>query len=262
MKNWEKMFAALGSGSGKRAGSAAKRSAPDPQSGSAAQAHAAGSGIAQTTSADIRRHLNDLWSNILLRSGDTADMVMFCGAAPGAGCSLLSFRLAEFLAAAHSMKTLYVDTAIDMPEHSTCVPGMHGRPGLAEFVNGEAQLDQLIAATDYPNLFVLPSGARQGVRGAHKKIISGNSIETLIQFCRSRFDFTLFDGQPVVARPLAIEFAKRIKNVILVCRYGITRREVAEVSIDKLSENGVSVTGVVLNDRELTVPAAFYSLMK
>jgi Mrp family chromosome partitioning ATPase len=34
------------------------------------------------------------------------------------------------------------------------------------------------------------------------------------------------------------------------------------VGIEKLRKNGIPVTGVVLNDRELPVPSAFYAIMK
>jgi tyrosine-protein kinase Etk/Wzc len=157
------------------------------------------------------------------------------------------------------MRTLYVDTSIDDPGHIPCIPGMAGRAGLASFLNGEAQLDSLVATTEYTNLCVLPSGARQGV---HKKNISPQALEELMSFCRSRFDIAIFDGQAVASRPLSIEFAKRIKNVIMVCRYGNSLREVAMVGIEKLRKSGVQVTGVVLNDRELPVPPAFYAIMK
>jgi Mrp family chromosome partitioning ATPase len=208
---------------------------------------------------DMRRHLDDVWSNIVLEAGCRPDLLFFCGATPGAGCSFISFHMALFLAAVHSMRTLYVDTAVEDPGHIPCIPGMAGRAGLASFFNGEAQLDSLVATTDYANLFVLPSGARQGVHG---KTISAQALDELAAFSRSRFDIALFDGRALASRPIAIEFAKRVKNVIMVCRYGNSLREVAMVGIEKLRKSGVPVTGVVLNDRELPVPPALYSIMK
>jgi len=265
MKNWEKMFSSLRKGSKSDKDTAAYRAAFETHttgSGASSQPPAAASGAMPRTFEEVRRHLEDIWSNILLESGGKVDRLMFCGAAPGAGCSFLSFHLALFLAAVHSMKTLYVDTAIDKPGHIPCVSGMVGRSGLASFLTGEAQLDSLVATTDYDNLFVLPSGARQGAQSVHKHIISGQALEGLASFCSSRFDIAIFDGQAVTSHPLSIEFAKRIGNVIMVCRYGNSRREVSMVSIDKLRKNGIPVTGVVLNDRQLPVPPAFYAIMK
>ncbi len=264
MKNWEKMFSSLRKGSTANTDAAAYRKAFETKaaSESAAPADATGPGRMPRTFDDMHRHLEDLWSNIVLESGGQPDLLMLCGAAPGAGCSFLSFHLALFLAAVHAKKTLYIDTAIDEPGHIPCISGMHARPGLASFLSGEAQLDTLVAATDYANLFVLPSGARQVKPGMRQKIISGQAIDELVAFSRSHFDITIFDGQAVASRPVAIEFAKRIKNVIMVCRYGSSRREVSMVGIDKLRKNGIPVTGVVLNDRQLPVPSAFYAIMK
>lgn len=260
MKNWEKMFSSLRKGSKTHKDTAAYREAFADAPGAGASVPAAAvPGKLPRTFEQMRRHLEDIWSNISLESGAKADLLMFCGAAPGAGCSFVSFHLSLFLAAARSMKTLYVDTAIEDPGHIPCIPAMAGRAGLASFVSGEAQLDSLVASTDYANLYVLPSGARAG---AHNAAVSAQSLEELMSFCRSRFDIAIFDGRAVASRPLAIEFAKRIKNVVMVCRYGDSRREVARVGIDKLRKNGIEVAGIVLNDRQMPVPPAFYNIMK
>jgi Mrp family chromosome partitioning ATPase len=261
MKNWEKMFSSLSKGSKTHKNTDAYRAAFEdrPASGASPLPDAAGSGRMPRTFEEMRRHLEDIWANILLESGGKPELLMFCGATPRAGCSFISFHMALFLAAVHSMKTLYVDTAVEDPGHIPCIPGMAGRAGLAAFFNGEAQLDSLVATTDYANLFVLPSGARQGVHG---KTISAQALEELAAFSRSRFDIAIFDGRALASRPIAIEFAKRVKNVIMVCRYGNSLREVSMVSVDKLRKNGIPVTGVVLNDRELPVPSAFYAIMK
>lgn len=210
----------------------------------------------------LRRHLDDIWSNILLESKGTPETIMFCGSTPGEGCSFLSFHLALFLSEAHNLKTVYVDTGVDVPDHIPCIADMYDRPGLTAFFAGKQPLAALVAATGYDNLFVLPSGARDGGQNIHKHILRGDLLEQLVGFCRNNFDIAIFDGQPVASRPMAIEFAKRIDRVILVCRYGNSRREVSMVSIDKLRKNGISVTGVVLNDRQFPVPPALYNILK
>ena len=267
MKNWEEKFTSQHKGEPAENSGAAYRVALEAQPANGAAAGASSGETAARpqfpqTFDQMRLPLDTIWSNILLESGGKTDLLMFCGSTPGEGCSFLSFHLALFLAAVHNMKTLYVDTAVDVPDHIPCIPGMYGRPGLVSFLNGDEQLTSLVAATDYANLFVLPSGVRQGVQSIHKNIISGNFLEELVGFCRSNFDIAIFDGQPVASRPMTIEFAKRINKVILVCRYGSSRREVSMVSIEKLNKNGIPVMGVVLNDRQFTVPPLFYSIMK
>jgi Mrp family chromosome partitioning ATPase len=229
---------------------------------------AAGSGEAAQpplppTFAQMRRHLDDIWSNLLLEARGKPNLLLLCGSTTGEGCTFLSFHLALFLAEVMHMKTLYVDTAVDVPDHLPCVPGMYSRPGLASFFNGDAALPSLIASTDYPNLCILTSGA-QTTRGPsiHKNIISGHYIEQLVSFCKSNYDITVFDGQPIASRPVSIEFAKRIEKVVLVCRYGISRREVSMVSAEKLRKNGITITGIILNDRQFPVPPEFYNILR
>jgi Mrp family chromosome partitioning ATPase len=187
---------------------------------------------------------------------------MLCGSTPGEGCSFLSFHLALFLAEAHNLKTVYVDTGIDIPEHRSFIADMRNRPGLTSFFTGKKPLAALAVPTGYTNLFVLPSGAGDGGTTIHKHILHGDLLEQLVGFCRNNFDIAIFDGQPVASRPMTIEFAKRVDRVILVCRYGSSRREVSMLSIDKLRNNGIPVTGVILNDRQFPVPPGLYNILK
>lgn len=210
----------------------------------------------------MRRHLDDIWSNILLEAKERPDAIMFCGSTSGEGCSFLSFNLALFLALAHSMKTVYVDTAIDVPDHIPCIPSLYSRPGLCSFFSGASPLEPLVAATEYDNLYVLPSGAQQAKGNVTKNILTGERMEQLVGFCRKNFDIAIFDGQPVSSRPTSIEFAKKIPCVIMICRQGSSRREVSMVSIDKLRKNGIAVTGVILNDRQFPIPPGLYNILK
>jgi Mrp family chromosome partitioning ATPase len=73
---------------------------------------------------------------------------------------------------------------------------------------------------------------------------------------------TIFDGQPAVEYPSTTAFAKAVDHTILICRYGFSRREISKLVIDKLKENGVSVAGVILNERQHPIPDSVYRMLK
>ena len=119
----------------------------------------------------------------------------------------------------------------------------------------------MIVQTDYPGLYLLPSGAGKIGKNIGANMLSREPIESLLQFCRTNFDMTIIDGQPVVSSPVMIEFARLTDMTVLVCRYGFSRYEVSKLAIDKLQKFGITSLGVILNDRKFCVPQKLYRLL-
>lgn len=210
----------------------------------------------------LRSSLDDLWSNILLETKERPDTLFVCAATPGEGSTFTSFHLALFLALEANMKTLYVDTNFQFSENHSIIPRIQEYPGLTSFFMDNQPLSPLVLRTEYDNLFVLPSGFSKNRDFAGNSMFQKESLESLINFCRSNFDITIFDGQPIVSNPRMVELAKAVNHVILICRYGQSRREVSKLAIDKLRKNAVSIIGIVLNDRQYPIPASIYNTLK
>lgn len=201
--------------------------------------------------------LSDTWSNILVGSEQDINTLLVCGAARKEGTTFISYHLAMFLAKEYSMKVLYVDTNMN---HES-IPKIQNLPGLYSYVSEGAELASLVLKTEYPGMHLLPSGA-----GVISKKISGNmltreSIDKLIKFCRVNFNITIIDGQPITTSPIMIEFAKKVDMAIVVCRYGVSRQEVSKLAIDKLIHCKTKSVGVILNDRQFPIPQMLYRIM-
>src|SRR3989339_1648935 len=147
--------------------------------------------------------LSDIWSNILVGSDQDIRTLLVCGAARKEGVTLISFHLAMFLSKEYSMKVLYVDTNLN----HAAIPKIQNLPGVYSFVSEKKDLAPMIVQTDYPGLYLLPSGAGKIGKNIGANMLSREPIESLLQFCRTNFDMTIIDGQPVVSSPVMIEFA-------------------------------------------------------
>lgn len=207
--------------------------------------------------AKMRYSLSDAWANIAVETKGRIETVLFCGAARKEGVTLISYHLAMYLSKEYSMKVLYVDTNLN----HTAIPAAANRPGLYSFVSEQKDLASLVVQTDYPGLYVLPSGAGAIAKNVSSNMLSREPIEIMMNFCRSNFTITIIDGQPLTMSPVMIEVAKAADVTLLVCRYGYSRQEVSRLAIDKLQKFGVTSIGAILNDRQFPIPQKLYKIM-
>ncbi len=205
----------------------------------------------------ISNQLSDIWGNILVETKQSVEALLICGATRKEGNTFISFHLAMFLSKEYNMKILYVDTN---PNHAV-IPKIKNLPGFYTFVSGKSDLASLIVETEYPGLYLLPSGSGKSAQNDGAAMLSRDPIEALVQYCRQHFDITIIDGQPITMSPVMIEFARVVDMTVLVCRYGYSRREVSRMAIDKLLKFGVNSIGVILNDRQFPIPQKLYKLM-
>jgi len=211
----------------------------------------------------LRRSLDDVWANILLASKTKPSTLMLCGATNGEGCTFTSFHLSLFLTLEYEMRVLYVDTSTDGSGKHSIIPKLNERPGLAAYFTDDQPLSSLILQSEYPNLFILASGTAKVKGGLKKNIIfKQDSMKNLFSFCRENFDIAIFDGQPITFSPTMIEFAKSVDQVVLVCRYGYTRREISTLAVEKLHKHDVNLLGLIFNDRQYPIPPKVYNLLK
>jgi len=205
----------------------------------------------------MANQLSDIWANILVQTKQTVEALLVCGATRKEGNTFISFYLSMFLSKEYNMKILYVDSNLN----HTSIPKIQNLPGLYSFVAEKKDLASLIVQTEYPGLYLLPSGAGKITKNVSSNMLSREPIEILMNYCRTNFDMTIIDGQPLTFSPVMIEFAKLVDMTALVCRYGISRREVSKLAIDKLQKFGITSIGVILNDRQFPIPQNIYKLM-
>ncbi len=201
--------------------------------------------------------LSDIWANILIQTRQDVETLLVCGATRKEGNTFVSFYLSMFLSREYNMKILYVDSNLN---HAV-IPKIQNLPGLYSFVAENKDLASLIVQTEYPGLYLLPSGSGKIAKNAGSNMLSREPIEILMNYCRTNFDMTIIDGQPLTISPVMLEFARLVDMTALVCRYGFSRQEVSKLAIDKLQKFGITSIGVILNDRQFPIPQSLYKMM-
>lgn len=209
----------------------------------------------------IRFSLEGIWSTFLLKSPSQPRSLLVCGATRGEGATFISFHLSLFLCVEYGLKVLFVDTAVDDPRSPSLYNGKD-LPGLASFYFDKKPLNSLILSTGYKGMYVLPSGAGSAKGHAGTILFRREPLIELLEYAKERFDLVIFDGQPVLNSPSMLGYARAVDQVVLVCRYAHSRREVTQVVVEKMREIDVSIAGMVVNQRVFPIPPKIYKLLR
>ena len=212
--------------------------------------------------ANMNPSLNSIWTNLLMKSTPLPRTILFCGATAGEGVSFLSFHFSLFLSVGLHLRVLYLDTDVEKRSPCPYLPPMEEGRGLVSFFDERFPLQSLVASTQFENLWVLPAGDRKSSSQPQGFVYGKEVLVELVDFCQRHFDVAIFDGQPVLWSPATVAFARAVDRVMVICRYGYSRREVSKLAIETLKENEIEVAGVILNDRQYPIPQRLYKKMK
>jgi Mrp family chromosome partitioning ATPase len=210
----------------------------------------------------MRRTLDNIWSNIFLRIRREDKHLLFTGCSRGDGVSFISFHLSMYLAMVHKLKVLYVDTDIDRGASESPLYYPMGHTGLASYFMEGAKLSEIILNTNIEGFKILPAGAGKTTVSSSTIIKHTELMDCLFSYDQDNFDLVVYDSKPVTHSPLGLFLSKNMNQIFMVCRYATTRREVCMQAIDLFRENGMGVSGMLLNDRQFPVPDVVYNLIK
>ncbi|MBF0495776.1 MAG: hypothetical protein HQK58_04260 [Deltaproteobacteria bacterium] len=204
--------------------------------------------------------LEDIWASAMLAALVRPETVLVCGPRSGEGATFVSFYLAMYLAREYYKKVLYVDTETERGQ-KTMYRSPDG-PGLMSYLRKRAELGRLIYRTDFNNLYILPSGFKKGATRRGTFLSPDTLLNDFLKFCVGTFDITILDGQPVSESANVVRLGQDVTQVIFVCKYGYSRRELIRAALDRLTSNNVKVAGTVMNAREYPVPQIIYKILK
>lgn len=164
-------------------------------------------------------------------------VVAVTSAARGEGRTFTAANLA-LIAAQEGRATILVEGDLRRPSFSSLF-GLAPRAGLAEVLEGSAELGQAIARVG--PLAVLCAG---GVRDAAALERSPRAAAVMEQL-RAGYDLVVVDAPPALAFSDGDRIAAAADGVVLVVRAGMTPRQVVRLAMDSLGDR---VAGIVLND--------------
>ena len=118
----------------------------------------------------------------------------------------------------------------------------------------------MIKETGIPHLYIIPLGKTIQVNQA--QIMISQNIGPLLEELRSQYDCILIDSPPINLSSLAEIIGSYIDGTILVVKANYTRREVIQAAIRILEQAGITISGIILNERRYVIPDSIYRRLK
>jgi capsular exopolysaccharide synthesis family protein len=130
------------------------------------------------------------------------------------------------------------------------------KPGLTDFLLGEATRDEIVQETKFAGLHFIGCGTRT----AHAPERLGSADMTqLLNGMRSRFGVILVDTPPLGAGVDALCLGTAAANMMLVVRGGRTNRVLAEAKLDLVERLPIRLLGAVINAARMDSTDRYYS---
>lgn len=172
---------------------------------------------------------------------------------PGDGKSLTSSNLAVSFAVA-GYRTVLIDGDIRRGELHRMF-NLDRKPGLLDYLQGEARLEDIVRPSNQPGLWIIPCGTR---RQHGPELLGSSAMQKLLEDLRMRYNAVLLDSPPLAAGVDSFVLGSATGNLMLVLRAGETDRHLAEAKLSLVDRLPIRVLGAVLNDVRTTDNAYRY----
>lgn len=164
----------------------------------------------------------------------------------GDGKTLVSANLAGVLADDPSRQVLLIDADLRGPVQQRLF-GLKPAPGLSDYLQKRATLEQVIQSTSIPNLHVIAAGH---LPPKPPVLLGSDLMKVLLGELQKSYHWIVIDTPPLLAVTDATVVARECVGLILVVRMGKTPRTLIERAQNMLAEMRLPVLGCILNDFE------------
>ncbi len=203
----------------------------------------------------VTEEYRTLRTSLLAQSSDERFCYMITSANPGEGKTVTSVNLALVMAERTDMSTILIDCDLRKRTMANLL-GCPQSPGVAEILQGQAEIDECIQTTCYPNLFVVPAG--DAAFSKVGEITIGRELEDLVRDLRRQYDYVIFDAPPINGLSDAGMLGRTVGDALLVVQMNKTRRESVEKAVRLLHAANVNVSGLILTHRRYHIPSYIY----
>lgn len=177
-----------------------------------------------------------------LAQGNGGKVLLFTSAEAGAGKTTILSNLAVSFVQ-EGRKVAVIDCNL---RH----PGLHavfeveGSQGLAAYLDGMEEVDQIVVHGNLANLSVIPAGIS---RISPPDLLGSDKMIALLDELKGSHDLVLLDSPPATEFSDARILASQVDGVILVARYGKSKRESIRKVKVLMEQAGSQIIGIALN---------------
>ena len=166
---------------------------------------------------------------------------------PGEGKSTTAVNLGITLSQMGS-KVLIIDADMRRPRIHKVFEPPEGNPGFSAYLSGNSKLVPLIYETKVPNLYVIPAGATPP---NPSELIGSEIMRQSLELLAGHFNHVIIDSPPIMSVTDSTILSTLVEGVVLVVRGGITNRDAAVRTAQRLRDVGARIFGAVLNNVDI-----------
>lgn len=194
-------------------------------------------------------------TGVVLSGLDTShQIVVVTSSVPGEGKTTTSVNLA--LAMGQMEKVLLIDADMRRPTIAKTLGIPGSSPGLSNLVAGTAEADQCIHHHEEGNIDILTAGL---IPPNPLELLSSRRFRDVLQQLSEKYDRIVIDSAPTLAVSDALVLASIANAVIYVVKSDSTAFHSARNGIQKLQRVHAPLTGVVLNQVNLSKASKYGS---
>lgn len=176
-------------------------------------------------------------------AGRVPRSLLVTSASPGEGKSFICANLGVSLAQGVENHCLVVDCDLRRPAQHRLF-GLSNKAGLSDYLQRKKKLPELLVPSGVDKLSILPGGPLS-VNPA--ELLGSSTMPNLIDELVQRYDdrIILLDSPPLYAASETAILSQHVDGVILVVRYGTSRREHIKTLVETIGRD--KIIGVVFN---------------
>jgi protein-tyrosine kinase len=188
-----------------------------------------------------------------IRTRRPVQILLVTSATQGEGKSFVAANLASVLASQSNQKVVLIDADLRRSTLHQSL-GAPTRPGLSEFLCGEAEQTEIIQRGADPKLYFVSAGE---TRQNATDLLGNGRMGVLLRQLQPLFDWIIIDSPPALPISDAVLLAAACDGVLLVVRSGETQIEDARRASEEFDRD--AVLGVVVNRVPMrTLPHGYY----
>ena len=194
-------------------------------------------------------------TSILLSSIDAPPKAMLVTSAlPEEGKTTISVNLAGALAQMGG-RILLVDGDMRRPKLHKVFGLAPDAGGLSTVLTGkDKEEDVIVPSAQLPNLYILPSGP---VPPYPAELLGSNRMKALIASWRPIYDHIIIDTPPVLSVTDPVLLSVDVDAVVLVVRFGRTKKQALREVHEILDQVNARVCGVIMNSVDIDTDSSY-----
>lgn len=180
----------------------------------------------------------------LLLLEDEQPYVLVTSAVPGEGKSFCALNLSVAMSQ-QDFRTVLIDADLRKPVIEGRIFDSTDKRGLADFLMGKVELEEILHECRVPGLWIIPAGTSYS--NASELLSRRERVASLLSMLNKRFDRIVVDSAPILAVSDTLALARHFKTIALVLRSHKTPRRFSKRAVDLLERSTHPVSGIVLN---------------